>query len=329
MSSVQTRNRYRRYYSICLILSLAITAGPSTQARAHSGDRVYPIPELTDEMLSQIRLDDGSVDEWYDLTGEPTLTLLDFREPYNNRLPDPSNLDFRIWLAWHDDPDRLYVAFVFSDDLYRNTHDHNADFPRNAMSYLHDSIALAIDGDHSGGGGGTSSTPVEEWALIHGQTQNYEAIARTASGPILNDRFVLVHTGNFAWTIFPPYGDGGGGVHGEKPTISVIEMYVTPYDRWEGLDSSPEETLFSELAAGQVIGFALIVNDNDTDQEDFRDSWTPEAIQTEDPPTDIEFYRADVFLDGLLLSADPTDTEEKTTVESVTWGRIKTALEIE
>ena len=139
----------------CLFLSLAITAGLSVQAGAHSGDRVYPIPELTDEMIAQIRLDDGSVDEWYDLVGEPTLTLLDFHFPYNNRLPDPSNLDFRIWLGWHDDPDRLYVAFVGSDDLYRNNHDYDSDdYHQSSIIFSQDSIVLAIDGDHSGGGGG-------------------------------------------------------------------------------------------------------------------------------------------------------------------------------
>ena len=312
-------------FILCLVLSLAITAGLFAQAGAHSGDRVYPIPGLTDEMLAQIRLDDGLVDEWYDLIGEPTLTLLDFQDPYNQ--PDPSNLDFRIWLAWHDDPDRLYFAFIGSDDVYRNNHNYNSDdYHQYSIILSQDSINLAVDGDHSGGEGGVNSTPVEEWAFFHGQTQLYEAIARTVSGPTLNDRFVLFHTGNFAWTIFPPFGDGGGGVHGENPTISVIELYVTPYDSWEGLGSSPEETVFSDLTAGQVIGFALTVHD--TDEEEYWTSWTPEAIQTEEPEIDIEKYRADVYLDGLLLPADPTVTEEDTAVESVTWGRIKAALEI-
>ena len=36
---------------------------------------------------------------------------------------NPSNLDFRIWLAWHDEQNRIYVAFIISDDEYKNTHD--------------------------------------------------------------------------------------------------------------------------------------------------------------------------------------------------------------
>ena len=39
---------------------------------------MYPIPELSDGMLEKVDFNDGSVDEWYDLIGEPTMTLLDF-----------------------------------------------------------------------------------------------------------------------------------------------------------------------------------------------------------------------------------------------------------
>ena len=298
---------------------LAIPADP------HSGGRVFPIPELTDEMLARIRFDDGSVDEWYDLIGEPTMTLLDFQAPYSNLFPDPSNLDFRIWLAWHDDPDRIYAGFVCSDDVYQNNYDPNADdYPSTQMD-LHDSISLAIDGDHSGGEGAGNHTPPEEWGILEGQTQRYEAIARAAGGPTLND--AQTPSGEFAWRVFPPYGDGGGGVYGETPTISVIELFITPYDRWGGPNSGPEETAFSDLAAGQVIGFALIVYDREEKGWEWPQTWTPEAIQTEDPESDIIFLRADFYLDGLLLPANPNDPEQGTAVEPVAWGRIKAALE--
>ena len=84
-------------------------------------------------------------------------------------------------------------------------------------------------------------------------------------------------------------------------------------------------------------------------------SWgtlTPEAVQTEDPELDIlSHYRADVYLDGLLLPATAAEPIEPaltsvgipgrnhmsgrhglpqdTAVESVSWGRIKAALEME
>ena len=52
------------------------------------------------------------------------------------------------------------------------------------------------------------------------------------------------------------------------------------------------------------------------------------AIQTDKPYTDMIDLRADAFLDGLLLPANPTDPVEGTAVESVTWGRIKGLPEI-
>ncbi len=51
---------------------------PSHWAIAHEGDRVVPILEITDDMLAQIDLRDGTTDEWPDLLGEPTLKTIDF-----------------------------------------------------------------------------------------------------------------------------------------------------------------------------------------------------------------------------------------------------------
>ena len=103
-----TRNQWR--------MVLGLLVGSALAAGAHGGYRVFPIAELTDEMLEQIQLDDGSVAEWFDLVDEPTMSLVDFR--WYGHIPDPSDLDFRIWLAWHDEPDRLYVAFTASDDAH-------------------------------------------------------------------------------------------------------------------------------------------------------------------------------------------------------------------
>ena len=45
---------------------------------AQGSDRLYPFRELTDEMRARIDLRDGSVEDWLDVLGEPTLTALDF-----------------------------------------------------------------------------------------------------------------------------------------------------------------------------------------------------------------------------------------------------------
>ena len=301
-----------------LLLCLIVPAGLSTQAGAHVGDRVYPIACVTDEIVEHIRVDDGSVDEWYELVGEPSLTILDFSDKYRNVQLDPSDLDFRIWLAWHDDPARFYVAFVGSDDAYENDHDYDANFPDNLI-VAHDSIVFAIDADHAGGPGyavNTDPTPEERHALLE-RAQYYAAIARTASGSTLDQRTVREQAGT-AWTALPPYGEGGGSVFGEAPFISVIEAYVTPYDSWVGWEGEGIEV--SRLAPGKVIGFGIAVYDHDPGEE-WRTAWTPGRMSDKPAP--------DLLLDGLLLGPDPAAPPDDSAVEPVSWARIKASPEME
>ena len=303
-----------------LLLALAMSAG------AHVGDRVYPIAYLSDEMLERIDLKDGLADEWQDLVGEPSMTLLDFAESFGNSELDPSDLDFRIWLAWHDDPPRFYVAYVASDDVYKNNHDYTVtDFSGRHLIQRHDSIVLGIDGDHSGGNS-ASGMKLEGWEELSGQTQYYEAIAYTPDGPTLDEPGIRHQTGEFAWNALPPYGDGGGGVAGEAPFISVIELYVTPFDRWAGWHS-PGEIEPSDLTEGQIIGFAIGVHDFDSP------GWViliPEAMQAqpESHGFDIMDLWSDRFLDGVLLPGE-TPGPGDSAVGSVSWGRIKASLEID
>ena len=293
-------------------------------AGAHVGERVYPIPYLSDEMLEEIRLDDGLVEEWPELIGEPTLTIRDFWE-HNGRQYDPSDFDFQIWLAWHDDPARIYAAFVSSDDVYINEHDYSEKSKFRDFIGVHDSIMLAVDGDHRGGPDLSSNFTQEEEQELLGHTQFYYAIARTASGPTLDVPIIRENTGT-SWTTLPPYGEGGGGVFGEAPVISAIELYVTPFDDWEGWDR-PGEIEVSKLAAGRVIGFAIIVRDYDYSETFSRDSdpwarWAPRSM-----PFDVG---PDRMVDGLLLGPDESvPPGDDSAVEAVSWARIKASLQVE
>ena len=60
------------------LLALAPLLGINSAAHAHIGDEIYPFYELLDEDLARIDLTDGSVEDWLDVVGEPSLTASDF-----------------------------------------------------------------------------------------------------------------------------------------------------------------------------------------------------------------------------------------------------------
>lgn len=60
--------------------ALGRAGGPAGRRcwQVHVGNVVYLIPELTDEEMAAVDVHDGSVEEWQDLMGPPTLTIRDF-----------------------------------------------------------------------------------------------------------------------------------------------------------------------------------------------------------------------------------------------------------
>ncbi len=107
---------------------LAATAGfclvGVSATLGHTGDRVYPFYEITEELRETIDLTDGSVEDWIEV-GPPSLTLLDFfvweNPDYSNTLQrHPTDPDVQIWLGWMKSPPRIYLAAVRADDAYVN-----------------------------------------------------------------------------------------------------------------------------------------------------------------------------------------------------------------
>ena len=50
---------------VVILLCLCMASRPS---------QVYPIPEITDEMMQELDLADGHTEEWTELMGDPLLT---------------------------------------------------------------------------------------------------------------------------------------------------------------------------------------------------------------------------------------------------------------
>ena len=301
-----------------VLLALGANLGLAVSTRAHVGDRVYPISELTDEMLAQIDLKDGLWDEWRELMGEPTMTILDFRKIFEEQEFDLADLDLSLWLAWHDALNRFYVAAVLSDDQAGSVET----FQDPSSFNRHDSITLKVDGDHSGG---ELVVPChqnctdEEILLLDDDTQTYDAIGRHSSGQNVDLPSTRRHAGVRSWTTFPPYSDGGGGSFGEAPTIHLIEFYVTPFDRM--VFNSIEESVVTDLVGGKIIGYTILILDQgDPDQR--QDLWVHK-----DAPDDflLILWGSDHFVDGVLLPASG-ELEGGSVVEAVSWGRIKASL---
>jgi hypothetical protein len=283
-------------------------------AHAHIGDRLFHIFELTDEDLGRIDLKDGSADDWRDVLGEPSLTTLDFSiDPQVGDGPtyDPADLDFQIWLGWHQTTSRIYVAMESSDNAYVNQYGGIGSLP-GITAY--DNMEIMIDGDHTGGEYTFTQddfSTLDEWIqAAQSQAQLYFATARTPDARHANLLFFD------EWYTRPPYVDGGGGVFGEAPTISVIEFYVTPFDRL--VKDSQEQTVITKLFPGKIIGFAVWVGDFDTSAQRVHALYLL-------PPSSLSTFTADIFTDGLLVGAGGT-VPDISAVAQDSWGRFKASF---
>ena len=148
--------------SAMMIIPLILFA-LSTSAHAHTGDRIYPVYEINEESTS-IQID-GSVEDWEELF-EPSAKALEFGPTTGDTEgPDPSDLDFRIWLGWMQSPSRLYVAYQTIDDVYVND------------SSAYDAMFIWFDADHSGGRWGSRGADSEETRLLrNSNAQSYKTM---------------------------------------------------------------------------------------------------------------------------------------------------------
>ena len=311
---------------LILICVAGLLSGPISDVQAHQGDRIYSIVELSDADVSEIDLTDGSIGDWLDIVGDPTLTTgRDLDAWFKGNGYDPSDFEFRLWMGWHDTTDRLYVAMEQVDDVYIN------EFVRDASDYVrymgnHDgSIALVVDGDHSGGMWSYGSKDFEtlEERFLHSeqQAQMYMALAEVNdNGPHISGK-EAIYPEFFSdlrpWFVLPPYADGGGGSIGEAPIITVTEFYVTPFDRliW----NSPEESVVSDLYLGKIIGLNLGVRDQD------EEVGVAENYFYFPGPSSVPSQSADSFADFVLVGSDGS-IPEITVVGSKSWGRIKASF---
>ncbi len=307
------------------LLTLVPLLGLAPAAHAHIGDELYPFYELLDEDLDRIDLTDGSVEDWYEVLGEPSLTAVDFHYPYSQY--EPESLDNRFWLGWHRRSGTLWVAMERFDDIYVNNY--AGEIVEGLIlptMHLWDSyFSFMVDGDHSGGPywfslNNCEGCTVEEAKLLNNrQAQHWLAIAEAADGQHLG------YVGASEWAIREPYAAAGGGVLGATPATTVTELRVTPFD--DLIYNDEAASVASELYPGKIIGFTIHTLDNDATE--YSDGMGPSHLQRLSGNVWATRF-ADFFVDGLLIGAgeDPSHYDDVSAVEPSSWGRIKAALRV-
>ena len=307
------------------LLPLAALLGLASGAHAHLGDEIYPFYELLDEDLNRIDLTDGSVEDWIEVVGEPSLTASDFYWGYWDEVAyDPSNVDFRIWLAWHEDSSTLWIAMERFDDLYLNFYDGEGPYRPWEMQLWDSSIRVGVDGDHTGGtysfllGRNCHDCTPDQVLEDNRQAQRWVAIAETPDGEHLE------HYGRSEWVVGEPYAAAGGGVIGHSPAMTVTEVMVTPFD--DLIYDDEAASVASRLYPGKTIGFSITTRDYD--DTEWKDGHGPVSIPLLLTGTTQSLRHADFFVDGLLLGAgeDPSLYDDRSAVEPSSWGRIKASF---
>lgn len=303
-------------FRIALVILL-----PAIALEAQWSDRIYPFAELTDEMRDRINLKDGSVEDWLEVLGEPTLTPLDFATHPSFPEYDPSSFDFRIWLAWHDVGNHLFVAAEIVDDIYVHVDEY---FERpTRLPPTEASVWFWVDGNKSGGAMIERRDGRINRDILMVQAQRYWGVAKNYE----NDSNLTLQwlTGEAPWITYLPYADGGGGIVESQPIFYVVEFYVTPFDRL--VSDAPEQSVVRDLVAGKAIGFAMEMLDHDTSMDD---DFLPDRVHglfgpdaAWDMGGDLS-RRSDHWAQGILLGED--SPAGGTAVESLTWGRIKASL---
>ena len=289
---------------VLLALTVSLCSG-------HVGDRVVPIFEISEESLSEIDIHDGEIGDWLTVMGEPSLTGRDLTADVSGTHGeeyDPSDLDFRIWLAWHRGLNRIYVAVEGVDDFLVD---------QGAENWYWDGlVGLEIDGDHSGGVFDRGSL---ETILLESQTFQGGPFSHQPFSNLNKPAVHLLYSIGLeecCWFSEPPFADVGTAIYGENPTVWMTEMYVTPFDRL--VPDSRGDTVISELRPDGIIGLRVTV----TDQDDGR-KFAPDGVFFI-PVFDSNFAQGpDQFADGLLVPVGGVASA----VESVSWGRIKVSLE--
>ena len=216
-----------------LVFSALLT---QQEAFAHipgTGEFVLSVPLLRSQEVSALDVTDGSLTDWREVLGEPTLRTTDlFGEEGFAFGYWPTIFDVQIWIAVDPGRSRVYLAMERWDDKHE-------DEP--VEGYFDGQVELMIDADHSGEG------PVQI-----GGAQRCSAIQ--SRGGELEIRY---ESPEWAWLDDAQFIDGSGSFMEEDDQVhSTLEFYMTAFDSIDpaGLESSS----LSEIGQGAIVGLSVL-----------------------------------------------------------------------
>jgi hypothetical protein len=290
------RHRASSAFNAALLLFLC-----GIPVEGHVGQIVYPIYELSSADLPVFH--DDTLDDWDQVLPNASLTQDDFAITDGSQV-DLEDFAFRVFLAWHSSSQQVMVGVEMLDDIYLGPVD---------GTIGNGWLRFVIDGDHTGG---EYLFTEDGERLPMDQAQVYAARPEAIDGRLLS---LLEEAYGIAR---PPWGDVAGFVIGESPTLSGIELRVTPWDNldWRDLEGSYR----SRLAPGRIVGFGLEVVDADIAGE-------PDGVYTLAGIGIGALLNAQFLVDGVLIPCSVGDCTGSATssIEPNTWAMIKASLRTE
>ena len=253
---------------------------------------IITIPNIADADIGELNLQDGSIQDWFDVVDNPRLFASQLSpDPVGDGAAyDPQDFDFMVFLSWNRQIGRLYVGVVIVDDILVEVQD------TDDLEVSDHTVILAVDGDRDGGEylvDRQCCQTEEEYQSLHSRTaQRYVAHYQGRAGRRVQRIGPAREWLNAAEWAFG-WGTVGESTFGWGNVSSVVEFYITPFDCLHR--DSARESLKSELFWKKLISFDLAVVDRDDPSSDSRSVYSLSGA--------IDRRDSRLFVDALLYGS--------------------------
>ena len=272
------------------LVSFAVLFGMVAAVEAHLEDRIFAIYELPTADLPD--LFDGSLEDWEEVVPDASLNQDDFGATTDSwDEVDPSNLAWRVFLAWNDATQRIYVAVERLDDVFLDDRDY-------------ENVSFMIDGDHSGGRYMMFAEESADISEAEARRSDFAQAQAYGTGLRQTNGFYMRTSSYRPWASQPPWTESYGSSLSDVPHDYLLEFAVTPWD--DLAPEGPESSRRTVLEANGIVGFQIFMSDAD-------EAGVPNGQYLIYPGTTEwpRHYFTQSFVDGLLIPCDTGDCSQR------------------